>query len=75
MVTQSVISFRKDYWMSNFPVEARFYQNKGIGGRCEHTSRTIHSAEDLRNFQEELDWRESSGEWMFVAYYETNEMM
>ncbi len=75
MVAQGVISFRKDYWLSSFPVEAQFYQNRGTGGRCEHASRTIRSVEELRKFQEELAWRESSGEWMFVAYYETNEMM
>lgn len=69
MVTQNVISFRKDFHMSNFPVEAVYYQHGG-GGHCDHMSRTIHSVEELHDFQNELAHRESFGEWMFVAYYE-----
>ncbi len=69
MVTQNVISFRKDFHMSNFPVEAVYYQHGG-DGHCDHTSRTIHSVEELHDFQNELAHRESFGEWMFVAYYE-----
>jgi hypothetical protein len=70
LVTQKVISFRKDYWMTSFPVEAVYYQHRGSGGHCKQTSQTIHSVEELRDFQNELAGRESCGEWMFVAYYE-----
>ena len=72
MVTQNVISFRKDFHTSNFPVEAVYYQHGG-GGHCKHTSQTIHSIEELHDFQHELAHRENYGEWMFVAYYEHDE--
>lgn len=73
MVTQNVISFRKDFHTSIFPVEAVYYQYGGSGGHCKHASRTIHSVEELHDFQHELNHHESRGEWMFVAYYEHDE--
>jgi hypothetical protein len=69
MTTQNVISFRENFHTSDFPVEAVFYQHVG-GGHCDHASRTIHSLEELHDFQHELAHRESYGEWMFVAYFE-----
>ena len=72
MVTQNVISFRENFHTSNFPIEAVYYQHEG-GGYCNRTSQTIHSMEELHDFQHELAYRESYGEWMFVAYYEHDE--
>jgi hypothetical protein len=72
MVTQNVISFRENFHTNYFPIEAVYYQHEG-GGHCDHTSRTIHSIEELHNFQHELAHQESYGEWMFVAYYEHEE--
>jgi hypothetical protein len=73
MTTQNVISFRENFHTSEFPVEAVYYEHVG-GGRCDHTSRTIHSLQELHNFQHELAHRESYGEWMFVAYFEHDEI-
>lgn len=72
MVTQNVISFRDNFHTCFFPVEAVYYQHGG-GGHCDRASRTIHSIEELHDFQYELAHRESCGEWMFVAYYEHDE--
>jgi hypothetical protein len=73
LLTQNVLSFRKDFHTKNFPVEAVYYQHGGSGGYCKHASQTIHSVEELHDFQQELTHRESCGEWMFVAYYEHDE--
>src|SRR6266849_1463407 len=43
MVAEEVISFRKDYRMSNFPVAVQFYQCGELGGTCKLTTRIIHS--------------------------------
>jgi hypothetical protein len=72
MVSHDVISFRKDYWMTSFPVEAQFFQWDGIEGHYRRTSQAIHSAQELHEFQMELNKREKSGEWTFVAYYESD---
>ena len=53
MITQNVISFRENFHTNDFPVEAVYYQHVG-GGHCDHTSRTIHSLEELHDFQYEL---------------------
>jgi hypothetical protein len=73
VVTQNVLSFRKDFHTKTFPVEAVYYQHGESGGHCNHASQTIHSVEELHHFQNELTHQESSGEWMFVAYYEHDE--
>ncbi len=73
MAIQNVISFRKNFHTNDFPVEAVYYQHVG-GGHCDHVSRTIHSLEEMRDFQYELADRESYGEWMFVAYYEHDDI-
>ena len=70
MVAGEVISFRKEYWMSSFPVEVQFYQCGELGGSCTRTTQIMHSAHELREFQDELTKRESLGEWIFIAYYE-----
>ena len=70
MVAEEVISFRKDYRMSNFPVAVQFYQCGESGGTCKLTVRIIHSAHELRAFQDELSQRENSGEWIFLVYAE-----
>ncbi len=70
MGTESVISFRKHFWTSRFPIEARLYSCGGSEGVCTPTSQTIHSPEELREFQVELTRREADGEWIFIAYCE-----
>jgi len=72
MVAGEVISFRKDYQMNNFPVAIQFYQCGELGGSCTRTPQIIHSAHELREFQDELTKRESLGEWIFIAYFEAN---
>jgi hypothetical protein len=68
MMTGELISFRKDYFIDNFPVVVKFYQCKEIG-RCILLSRLIHSPQALSEFRRELTRREPHGEWMFLAYY------
>jgi hypothetical protein len=69
MMSEELISFRKDYSISTFPVAVKFYQCLEIG-RCTLHSRLLHSPQELRAFQRELTTRESPCEWMFLAYYE-----
>ncbi|HCF85415.1 MAG TPA: hypothetical protein DEV72_09445 [Ktedonobacter sp.] len=69
MMSEELISFRKDYSISSFPVAVKFYQCLEIG-RCTLLSRLLHSPQELRAFQRELTTREPHGEWMFLAYYE-----
>ena len=68
MLTGEVISFRKEYWTSNFPIEARYYQFGAYGSSL--TSRLISSAQELREFQCEAGNREQALEWSFIAYYD-----
>ena len=75
MVAEEVISFRKDYRMSNFPVAVQLYQCGEAGGTCILTVRIIHSAHELSAFQDELSQRENSGEWIFLAYTEPGAAM
>jgi hypothetical protein len=72
MVTGEVISFRKEYRMNTFPIVVQLYQCGEAGGSCRRTTQIIHSAHELREFQDELTRRESVGEWIFIAYYESN---
>jgi hypothetical protein len=66
---EELISFRKDYVISDFPVAVKFYQCLEIG-QCALLCWLLHSRQELRAFQRELTRRESLGEWMFLAYYE-----
>jgi hypothetical protein len=68
-MTEAVISFRKHFWTTNFPIEAQLYDCGGSEGLCTLTSQIIHSQDGLRAFQDELTRRESAGEWVFLAYY------
>jgi hypothetical protein len=70
METECVISFRKHFWTSRFPIEARLYSCGGSEGVCTPTSQTIHSPDELCQFQVELTRREEDGEWIFIAYCE-----
>jgi len=70
MITEEVISFRKDFWPDRFPVEAQFYQFGPFAPSCTLTTQRIFSAQELHAFQEELARRESTREWSFIAYYE-----
>ena len=72
MMTEELISFRRDYYISSFPVEVKFYQCMEIG-QCTLFSYLFHSAQELSGFQTELTRRESLGEWMFVAYYDLDD--
>ena len=72
MVVGEVISFRKEYRMNNFPVAVQLYRCGELGGSCTRTAQIIHSAHELREFQDELTKRESRGEWIFIAYHESN---
>lgn len=70
MGTERVISFRKHFWTSRFPIEARRYSYGGSEGVYTLTSQIIHSPDELCEFQVELMRREEAGEWIFIAYYE-----
>ncbi len=74
METECVISFHKHFWMSRFPIEALFYSCGGSEGVCTPTSQTIHSLDELREFQVELTRREADGEWIFIAYCEPSSL-
>lgn len=65
-----VISFRRDYFTTRFPIQARCYHCGELGGACLLTALIIHSAHELSAFQEELSQRETSGAWIFLAYSE-----
>ncbi len=67
-MAEELISFRKNYYISSFPVEAKFYQCTEIG-RCTLLSYLLQSPQELSEFQAELAKREPLGEWIFVAYY------
>jgi hypothetical protein len=68
-MSEELISFRKSYHISSFPVEVKFYQCKETG-RCTLLSCLIHSRQELSEFQAELNRHEPLGEWIFVAYYD-----
>ncbi len=70
MVAEEVISFRKEYYTTRFPIEARWYQCGELGGTCILTARIVHSAHELSTFQDEMSQRENSGEWIFLVYAE-----
>jgi len=72
MVAGEVISFRKEYRISNFPVAVQLYHCGDRGDSCRRTTQIIHSAQELREFQDELTKRESVGEWIFIVYCECN---
>ncbi|HZT99800.1 MAG TPA: hypothetical protein VFA10_09085 [Ktedonobacteraceae bacterium] len=67
-MAEELISFRTNYYISSFPVEARFYQCIEVG-RCILLSYLLQSPQELSEFQDELSRREPLGEWIFVAYY------
>jgi hypothetical protein len=60
MMSEELISFRKDYYIGNFPVEVKFYQCMEIG-QCTLLSCLLHSAQELSEFQRELTRREPLG--------------
>jgi hypothetical protein len=66
---EELLSFRKDYPISTFPVTVKWYQCLEIG-RCTLLSSLLHSPQELQAFQRELTEREPLGEWRFLAYYE-----
>jgi hypothetical protein len=70
METECVISFRKHFWTSRYPIEARLYSYGGSEGVYTLTSQIIHLPDELCAFQVELLRREEEGEWIFIAYYE-----
>jgi hypothetical protein len=70
-----VISFRRDYFTTQFPITARCYHCGELGETCILTALIIHSAHELSAFQDELGQRETSGEWIFLAYSEPGEDM
>ena len=69
MISEELLSFRKDYPIGTFPIVVKFYQCQEIG-QCALLSHLLHSCEELCAFQAELTMRELLGEWMFLAYYE-----
>jgi hypothetical protein len=69
-MTENLISFRKHFWTTTFPIEAQLYHCGGSEGVCTRMSQLIHSQDELRAFQDELTRQESAGEWIFLAYYE-----
>ena len=69
MIPEEVLSFRKEYWTSRFPIEARFYQFGLFGPSRTLTTQMLSSPEALQAFQDELIRRESAHEWCFIAYY------
>ncbi len=69
MINEKVISFRKEYWTSHFPIEGRYYQFGLFGPSRTLTSQLISTEQELRHFQEEASKREQTHEWSFIAYY------
>jgi hypothetical protein len=70
MGAEQVISFRKEYYTTQFPLEARWFQCGERGGTCLLTAQIIHSVRELRAFQDEVSRRANAGEWIFLAYTE-----
>ncbi len=70
MIAEELISFRKNFWPSHFPIEARVYEFGSFGPSRTLITRRIASPEALAAFQDELTRRESAHEWRFIAYYE-----
>jgi hypothetical protein len=69
MMTEEILSFRKGYWTSCFPIEARYYQYGRFGPARTLTTQMLSSPEALQTFQDELTRRENAQEWGFIAYY------
>ena len=70
MVFNELLSFRKHFWPSHFPIEARYYEYGASGPSQTLRTRRISTPEELRAFQEDLTKREQLYEWSFLAYYE-----
>ena len=70
MIAEELISFRKHFWPSHFPIEARVFEFGSFGPSRTLITQSIASPEALAAFQAELTRRESADEWRFIAYYE-----
>jgi hypothetical protein len=70
MSIEQVISFRKEYYTTRFPIEALWFQCGELGETCLLTTQIIHSVRELSAFQDELNRRANPGEWIFLAYTE-----
>jgi hypothetical protein len=70
MMAEELISFRKHFWPSRFPIEARVYAFGSFGPSRTLNTQRIGSPEALAAFQDELTRRESAHDWCFIAYYE-----
>lgn len=70
MIAEELISFRKHFWPSRFPIEARVYAFGLFGPSRTLITQRIASPEALSAFQDELTRRESAHDWRFIAYYE-----
>ena len=57
MIAEELISFRKNFWPSRFPIEARVYE---FGPSRALITQSIASPEALAAFQDELARRESA---------------
>jgi hypothetical protein len=70
MMAEELISFRKHFWPSRFPMEAWVYAFGSFGPSRTLITQRIASPEALAAFQDELTRREIANEWRFIAYYE-----
>lgn len=70
MIAEELISFRKHFWPSRFPIEARVHEFGSFGPSRTLITQSIASPVALAAFQAELTRRESADEWRFIAYYE-----
>jgi hypothetical protein len=70
MIAEELISFRKNFWPSRFPIEARVYAFGSFGPSRTPITQRIASPEALSAFQDELTRQESAHDWRFIAYYE-----
>jgi hypothetical protein len=70
MVLDELLSFRKHFWPSHFPIEARYHEYGASRPSRTLRTRRILTPEELCAFQEELTKREHLHEWSFLAYYE-----
>ena len=69
MLAEHLISFRKEFWPDQFPIEARYYQFGECPPSRTFTSQLLASPGALRTFQDEVSKQEHALEWSFLAYY------
>lgn len=67
MVRDEVLSFRQQFWPSHYPIEARYYVYGAKEPSRTFTTQQMRTPEELCAFQQELDRREQSHEWEFLA--------